>query len=81
MRLTPIRRFDWWLRGLAWPPFDCIDCIGAGCGYGMGCYCDYNGGVAPCEPPGESHEWLRWFHGFLFLTTSPFWKDLDNAHG
>lgn len=69
-----IRRFDWWLRGLAWPTFDCEDCIGM---RDHGCYCLYYKAVAPSAGPLPWHDFLRWLHGFLFVWTSPFWTDLD----
>lgn len=60
-----------------WPGYDCIDCIGAGCGYYNPCYCQYHNCVGPCEEPTEFHAWVRWLHGFLFTTSSPFWRDLE----
>lgn len=62
------------LRNLAWPLFDCADCIGMS---QYGCYCSYYDCIAPSEGPGDWHLWLRWLHGFLFPTSSPFWTSLD----
>jgi hypothetical protein len=46
-----------WLRfrleRLAWPRYQCVDCIGAGCGREHPCYCAYHECDGPCsQPPG-----------------------------
>jgi hypothetical protein len=66
-----IQRLNTWLRLKAWPDFDCMDCVGVG-----SCYCAYHGGSAPGEGPADLHLFLRWLHGFIFIRSSPFWKDL-----
>lgn len=68
--------FNVWLRCLAWPTFDCEDCIGM---RDHGCYCAYYDAVAPSQGPGDWHVFLRRLHGYLFMWTSPFWTELD-AH-
>lgn len=44
-----------WLRSIAWPSFDCEDCIGMA---EHGCYCSAVGAIAPCTPP-------HWWHKIL----------------
>lgn len=75
--LAPVRWVWGWLYHKGWPAYECIDCIGVGCGYYHACYCAHHDAVGPCEEPGESHEWARWLHGFLFTQTSPFWRERD----
>lgn len=41
------------LRGLAWPGYECQQCVGQE--YGQGCWCAYNG----ASSPGEGPEWWR----------------------
>lgn len=52
-----------WLRILlskvAWPAFDCTDCIGMR--YPHGCQCAAYDCVAPCAPPEPWRVWLRKF--------------------
>lgn len=67
-----IRRFDRWLRDLAWPTFACEDCIGMS---QYGCYCSYYNAVAPSAGPGEWHLFLRALHGLIFIWTSEYWTD------
>lgn len=73
-----LNRLRWWvsdgLRKLAWPVYDCADCIGM---REHGCQCSYYDCVEPCALAHEGHEWLRWLHGFLFPTSSWFWSKLD----
>lgn len=43
----------WWLYKLAWPSYDCEQCVGQD--WWQGCYCAYYGASAPnCGP-----EWWR----------------------
>ncbi len=66
-----IWRFNLWLRRLAWPSFGCEGCHGLGDAYP--CECAYYGAGGPGVGPSEGQVWLRWLHGFIFTTTSPFW--------
>jgi hypothetical protein len=45
-----------WLRNIAYPVFECEDCIGM-CDHG--CYCSANDAVAPCVAPGRFVRVLR----------------------
>lgn len=47
-----------WLQDLAWPTYDCEDCVGAGREYG--CYCAYYDAIAPGAPAPRSIRVLRW---------------------
>lgn len=42
------------------PDYECEHCVGQS--YGVGCYCQYHGAYAPCEPRGP---W--WFELLLKL--------------
>jgi hypothetical protein len=71
-----IGALDSGLRDLAWPTYDCADCIGM---KPHGCQCAYYDAVAPSTAPGGWHRFLRWLHGFLFINTSCYWT--DPVHG
>lgn len=62
------------LENLAWPPYDCEDCIGM---RDHGCYCFAVGSMTPCGYPDESRRFWRALHGFLYINTSPFWDELE----
>ena len=56
----------WRLNRIAYPSFDCEDCIGAGCGREWPCWCEH----MECEAPGvpakpwrvRMRRWLRkWY--------------------
>ena len=51
--LLPLRNR---LRDLAWPVFDCEDCIGM---REHGCYCSATGAAAPGVGPNPREVWLR----------------------
>lgn len=44
---------------LAWPSYDCEDCIGAGCGHTLSCYCEHHRCVGPGAEPRAHHRALR----------------------
>lgn len=62
-------RFRWWLTRLAYPGYDCEDCVGTFEGVSA-CYCAYYGAVAPGAPPGRWHLLLRWVHKLLYPKSS-----------
>lgn len=42
----------WWLHRLAYPTYDCVDCIGV-CYDAGACYCAYYNAYGPCDPDGR----------------------------
>lgn len=64
------------LERLAWPPYDCDDCIGM---REHGCYCAYLGSLTPGDAIDPSRYGWRLLHGLIFIWTSPFWDEVERT--
>lgn len=58
-------RFRRWLERLAWPPYDCENCVGVFEGVSS-CYCAYYGAIAPNIGPTRWHLFVRSIHKRLY---------------
>lgn len=59
-----------WLKSIAYPVYDCADCIGMG---QHGCYCSYHNASAPGMPP------TRWQRLALYMLSHLEGLRVDSA--
>ncbi len=64
---SPAEMFARALRIALYPGYECEGCVGQDPQHG--CYCAYNGAVAPCTPPGTLMEVARRIAGRWFGVT------------